>query len=229
MRRFLLFISLILIAVTARGQAIFKGGEAALNNFLQKHIVYPEFSSHNCIGGTIYISFKVQRDGSLKDITVQKGMGIDLDDEALRVIKMTRGLWSVTSPDINAAQMVLPVRFSPDNNRCAGVNNITRQQAIQAYQNRQELENAVTNYYKNKYAGKVDTTKEQEIIALKQQLGFDDELIDELLPKADAKQKQGDTGGACEDWNFIHNIGSNRADEFIALLRQVTDNAFFYR
>jgi len=216
MRRLTLFISLILIAVTAGGQAVFKGGEAALNTFLQKHIVYPEFSSRNCIGGTIYVSFKVQRDGSLREIAVQKGMGIDLDDEAMRVVKMTRGMWSIMSPGVTEARMVLPIRFSPDNNRCASVNKISRQRAIQAYQNRQELENAVTSYYKNKYAGKVDTTKEQEIIALKQQLGFDDELIDELLQKADAKQKQGDTDGACEDWNFIRNIGSNRADDFIA-------------
>ncbi|PTQ99818.1 TonB family protein [Mucilaginibacter yixingensis] len=216
MRRFTLVISFLVIAIMASGQAIFKGGEGALNTFLQKHIVYPEFSSRNCIGGIIYISFKVQQDGSLKEIAVQKGMGIDLDDEALRVVKLTRGMWSISSPGITEARMVLPIRFSPDNNRCISVNNITRQQAVQAYQNRQELENAVTNYYKNKYAGKADTTKEQEIIALKQQLGFDDELIGELLQKADAKQKQGDTDGACEDWNFIRNIGSNRADDFIA-------------
>lgn len=216
MRRLSVIISLSIIAVTAHAQAVFRGGDAALNTFLQKHIVYPEFSSKNCIGGTVLVGFKVHRDGSLKDIAVQSGMGIDLDDEAIRVVKMTRGQWSIAKPGVEVAQMVLPIRFSPDNSRCSGFSSITRQQAIQAYQNRQELENAVTNYYKNKYTGKADTTKEQQIIALKQQLGFDDELIDELLQKATTKQKQGDTDGACEDWQFIRNIGSNRADTFIA-------------
>jgi hypothetical protein len=90
------------------------------------------------------------------------------------------------------------------------------QAAINNYKVQQELENAVTNYYINKYKGKADLSKESYIITLKKQLGFDDDLINDLLKQAKEKLKQGDKDSACTDWNFIHNIGSNKADSFIA-------------
>ena len=74
----------------------------------------------------------------------------------------------------------------------------------------------MTNYYINKYKGKADLSKEQYILTLKKQLGFDDELISDLLKQANEKLKQGDKESACTDWNFIRNIGSDKADSFIA-------------
>jgi hypothetical protein len=37
-----------------------------------------------------------------------------------------------------------------------------------------------------------------------------------VLDEADKKLQQRDTAAACHDWKFIRNIGSNRADEFLA-------------
>lgn len=205
----------ILSNTNVHAQATFKGGQAALNNFLTEHIVYPEFSSKNCIAATIRVGFTVGKDGHVTNVKVQQGLGIDLDDEAVRVVKMTSGKWTL-SQGYQSAKLVLPIRFTPDYSRCTAANNaMSPDQAIAAYKARQELENAVTNYYENKYAGKADTTKEAYIEALKKQLGFDDELIDEILQRADHKLKQGDTEGACTDWKFIRNIGSDRADSFI--------------
>lgn len=215
-KRFLLLISVLAIAIGGYAQPVFKGGAGALSAFLKDHIVYPEFSRKNCIEATIQVAFRVNRDGTVDQVKVHRGLGIDLDDEAVRVVKMTSGKWALPNGN-RSASLILPIHFTPDYSRCTKASNgMSMDEAIAAYQSRQELENAVTNYYENKYAGKADTAKEGYIIALKQQLGFDDDLIDDVLKQAADKLKQGDHDGACTDWKFIRNIGSNRADKFLA-------------
>ena len=182
----------------AQAQPTFKGGQAALDNFIAGKIIYPEFSSQNCIEATIQVSFLVSPDGQVTDARVQQGPGIDLDDEAVRV--------------------VLPIRFRPDYVKCqkrtTGTMNMN--EAITAYQKRQELENAVTNYYINKRAGKADEQKEGTIQALKIELGIDEDLWKDLLDQASQKLKQGDKEGACKDWKFIRDTGSSLADTYLA-------------
>lgn len=214
-RYLLLIISVLAIGFRGYSQPRFKDGERALQRFLESHIIYPEYSSKFCIAATIRVSFRVHKDGSVDEVKVYRGLGIDLDDEAVRVIKMTSGKWTLPG-GTESVRYLLPIRFAPDYSHCTNATNVSREEAIQAYRSRQELENAVTNYYENKYAGKADTTKESYIQTLKKQLGFDDELIDDVLKQASEKLKQGDKDGACTDWKFIRNIGSNRADRFIA-------------
>jgi len=216
-RLFTLAFVLAAMVTAAFAQPAFKGGEQAFATFLKNNIVYPEYSSKNCISGTIDVAFRITKSGRVVDATVQRGLGIDLDDEALRIIKLTSGKWTVPADYNENTRLVQPVRFSPDLTNCGALPNVNDMQAaINSYKIRQELENAVTNYYSNKYQGKADTSKEATIINLKKQLGFDDELINDLLKQADKKLKQGDKEGACTDWTFIRNIGSNRADGFIS-------------
>jgi len=214
-KRLLFNIIALTAAFAADAQPAFKGGQRALDNFLKSKIVYPEYSSRNCISGTVNVAFRLDKQGRVTDAKVQQGPGIDLDDEALRVIKLTSGLWVLPAGYNPATNLVQPIRFDPDQTRCGQSTTRDMQAAITDYKNRQELENAVTNYYINKYQGKADLSKENTIIALKKQLGFDDELIDDILNKAAEKLKQNDIAGACTDWNFIRNIGSDKADSFI--------------
>ncbi|OKS88859.1 TonB family protein [Mucilaginibacter polytrichastri] len=207
---------IILTAFKANAQPGFKGGAAALDRYLTDHIVYPEYARQNCISAIIKVKFRLDSVGNVKDAVVLDGPGIDLDDEAIRVMKMTSGKWQLP-PDYNTnSNIVLPIRFVPDNARCTNATSAGIAAAIANYQSRQELQNAVTNYYKNKYTGAADTTKEAQIIILKKQLGYNDDFIADVLDQASKKLKQGDKDGACEDWNFIRNIGSDKADGFIA-------------
>jgi periplasmic protein TonB len=65
----------------------FKGGITAFYNFLRGNMHYPEKAKRNNIQGKVFISFVVEKDGSLTNIKVSKGVSEDLDAEALRVIK----------------------------------------------------------------------------------------------------------------------------------------------
>jgi len=202
----------------AQAQPTFKGGQTALDNFIAGKIIYPEFSSQNCIEATIQVSFLVSPDGQVTDARVQQGPGIDLDDEAVRVVKLTSGKWQIPAGYNNAVRVVLPIRFRPDYVKCQKRSGtaMNMNEAITAYQKRQELENAVTNYYINKRAGKADEQKEGTIQALKTELGIDEDLWKDLLDQASQKLKQGDKEGACKDWKFIRDTGSSLADTYLA-------------
>ncbi|NCD69226.1 energy transducer TonB [Mucilaginibacter agri] len=204
-----------MLSVKSYAQPSFKGGTEAFNQFLTNNIVYPEYSRQNCIPATIKVSFKIDSAGNVNNATVVDGPGIDLDDEAIRVVKLTSGKWTLPLGYNPTTSVIIPIRFVPDNTRCINVTEASITLAINNYKAQQELQNAVTNYYKNKQAGKADPAKEGQILVLKKQLGYDDDFISDMLEQAGQKLKQGDQSGACEDWNFIRNIGSSRADSFI--------------
>jgi periplasmic protein TonB len=96
----------------------FPGGEAAWQKFLQKHLRYPDQAIEAGAGGKVYVSFIVEKDGHLSDITVSHGAGYGLDEEAVRVMKLVPP-WS---PGIQNGQKVrvrymMPFNFQvPDNN-----------------------------------------------------------------------------------------------------------------
>jgi len=66
----------------------YEGGEKARNRFLAQHIKYPDAAAAQRIQGTVYLSFVVNEEGSVKDIKVLRGIGGGCDEEAVRVVKL---------------------------------------------------------------------------------------------------------------------------------------------
>lgn len=66
--------------------AEFPGGTAALMKWLSQNIRYPETAQRNNVQGRVVVKFVVDKDGSIHDATVTKGVDKDLDKEALRVV-----------------------------------------------------------------------------------------------------------------------------------------------
>jgi TonB family protein len=67
----------------------FSGGINAFAEYLRKNIRYPTEARKNKIQGRVIISFVVEKDGSLSNIRVMRGVSGDIDAEALRVIQMS--------------------------------------------------------------------------------------------------------------------------------------------
>ena len=63
------------------------GGYAALYKWLHEHLEYPEIARENNIQGRVYCQFTVNRDGSISDIKVIKGVTPILDREAVRTLQ----------------------------------------------------------------------------------------------------------------------------------------------
>ena len=64
----------------------FPGGQAELLKFIAKSIKYPVIAQENGIQGRVICAFVVNKDGSVVDAEVLRGVDPSLDKEALRVI-----------------------------------------------------------------------------------------------------------------------------------------------
>jgi protein TonB len=64
----------------------FPGGLTAMMSFIQKALKYPVVAQENGIQGRVTCSFVVNKDGSIVDIEVVRGIDASLDKEAIRVI-----------------------------------------------------------------------------------------------------------------------------------------------
>ena len=93
-------------------QPDFPGGTAAFYKFIQKKMKYPSQARKMGIEGKVFVQFVVDKDGSLTDINVIRGIGAGCDEEAIRVLKM--------APKWNAGKqrgvpvkvrMTLPITF----------------------------------------------------------------------------------------------------------------------
>ena len=65
----------------------YTGGEAAMMEYVAKNIVYPQEARDKEISGRVFVSFIVEKDGSVNEVNVKKGIGGGCDEEAVRVIK----------------------------------------------------------------------------------------------------------------------------------------------
>jgi TonB family protein len=67
----------------------FPGGIDAFFNFLAKNIRYPAESRQKGKQGRVIISFIVEKDGALTGLKVMRGVDAQIDEEALRVLKLS--------------------------------------------------------------------------------------------------------------------------------------------
>ena len=68
-------------------QPAFPGGQGALLQWLSQNIHYPAVAEENGIQGRVVVSFVVEKDGSISNVQVVRGVDPSLDKEAARVVK----------------------------------------------------------------------------------------------------------------------------------------------
>ncbi|MBD1365632.1 TonB family protein [Mucilaginibacter sp. ZT4R22] len=65
----------------------FPGDEDAFDRYLAKTIRYPKAARDNNVQGRVILTFVIEKDGSVSDIKVLRGIGSGCDEEAVRAIK----------------------------------------------------------------------------------------------------------------------------------------------
>jgi protein TonB len=91
----------------------FPGGDTERIKFLINNLTYPREAREAYISGTVYLDFIVERDGSISNIRLIRGIGGGCDEEAVRVVKMMPR-WK---PGRNQGhevrvQFMLPIKFT---------------------------------------------------------------------------------------------------------------------
>jgi periplasmic protein TonB len=66
----------------------FPGGEAAMNEFLDKNLQYPTMAKEQGIQGKVWIGFIVDKFGNVSNVEVLRGIGGGCDEEAARVVSI---------------------------------------------------------------------------------------------------------------------------------------------
>ena len=91
----------------------FPGGVESLKTFLTNHIKYPAEAREMGIQGTVYLSFVVETDGSITNISVLRPVGGNCEEEAIRVLRSMPN-WLPGKQNGNAVRvrLNLPVKFT---------------------------------------------------------------------------------------------------------------------
>ena len=91
----------------------FPGGIKALISYLAKNIHYPAKAKKQGIQGRVYVHFIVNKDGSVSDVKILRGISPECDAEAIRVVKNMPN-WIPGEQKGQKVRVVfnLPIKFS---------------------------------------------------------------------------------------------------------------------
>lgn len=92
----------------------FPGGFSALSDYLAKNVKYPEKAREAGIQGRVFVSFFVEKDGSLDEVKVMRSLGGGCDEEAIRVVKaMPKWIPGEQRGKPVRVSFMLPIYFKP--------------------------------------------------------------------------------------------------------------------
>lgn len=92
----------------------YPGGRDAMYKFIQNNLVYPQEAKDNGTTGRVFVTFVIEKDGSVADVKLLRGIGSGCDAEAMRVIE-SMSKWKPGRLEDNKTVRVqynLPIKFS---------------------------------------------------------------------------------------------------------------------
>ena len=93
-------------------EAGFPGGPAAMMKWINDNVKYPQTSIEMNEQGRVFLSFVVETNGSISNVKIERGISIDLDKEAKRVIKkMPKWVPGESAGRAVRARCRLPINF----------------------------------------------------------------------------------------------------------------------
>ncbi len=93
--------------------AQFPGGQSELTKFLQTNIRYPAEAKRSGYYGKVFVKYIVEKDGSISNIEVIKGIHASLNEEAIRVISLfPKWVPGKQNDETVRSQFVLPIFFN---------------------------------------------------------------------------------------------------------------------
>lgn len=189
--------------------------ENGLEAFVQTHVLYPPYALEHCIQGSIEVAFKINAQGKITYATVTKGIGADLDAEALRLIKLSSGKWQVPVGYDTTSLIHSPIKFSLIDYGCEKVEEAVIGLSLRKYREHQQAVGRIVNFYKNIEQGVKNSERTATIDALKEELGIDESYLSKKIALAEKKIVQGDLQSACEDLKLAKYMGAIKANALL--------------
>ncbi|MCA0364286.1 MAG: TonB family protein [Bacteroidetes bacterium] len=93
-------------------QPDFVGGHSKMYDWIKDNLIYPLEEKDNRKTGNVYVKFIVEKDGSIGDVLVLKGLGYNYDKEAIRLVKsMPRWNPGIQSGKLVRVYFNMPIPF----------------------------------------------------------------------------------------------------------------------
>lgn len=97
-------------------QPTYPGGMDKFYKYLAKSIRYPALAQENNIQGKVFLSFIIEKNGSLTDIKVERNLGYGTDEEAIRVLMSSpRWLPGIQNGKAVRVKYNIPISFAMAN------------------------------------------------------------------------------------------------------------------
>lgn len=172
-----------------------------LNNYLLRHLEYPESSLQWNQEGTEVVQFIVTSEGDVTDLTIINSISQHIDREVIRVLMSTSGMWR---PAFENGKPVAKVRevsisFAPGelNPDIRFIHEAKEYIALgnKQFFNKKDNKNAL--YFYDKAVRYVPNDKNLLVI------------------RGICKYQLGDKAGACRDWNRIKTLRGMEGDAYL--------------
>jgi periplasmic protein TonB len=88
------------------------GGSDQIGKIFNENLKYPEEALKDSISGIVYVSLWIETNGSISDIKIIKGLRQDLDNEAIRLVKLLNN-WKPGKQNGKSIRLniLIPVNF----------------------------------------------------------------------------------------------------------------------
>lgn len=89
-----------------------EGGLVAFYKFIRETMVYPDYAKQQKVEGIVYVQLVVEKDGSLSNMSVVRGLGFGCDEVAMSAVA-SYGNWipAQIKGQLARQRMVLPIVF----------------------------------------------------------------------------------------------------------------------
>lgn len=92
-----------------------EGGMEAFYKFVGKELRYPAQANRMGVEGRVFVQFVVDEQGNVSDVKAVKGIGAGCDEEAVRVIRLTKWTPGKQRGRPVKVRMIMPVMFKLSN------------------------------------------------------------------------------------------------------------------
>ncbi|MCW3102763.1 MAG: TonB family protein [Bacteroidetes bacterium] len=190
------------VLTIAEKMPAFPGGDQAMTQFVQKNLQYPAVEREYGISGTVYVTFVVEKDGSLSGIRCLRGVnaGPGLNKEALRIISsMPNWIPGSQNGRLVRIQYNFPIKFRLE---------------VKPLNEKDMKETADKHYKKGLALAKQEKYKEA-IAEFDYTVFYLPADVDVLYQRGLAFHNLKNNKAACDEWNKIKFAGSNAADKML--------------
>lgn len=172
-----------------------------IENYMARNIEIPQKAVEALTQGTSVVQFVVTEKGTVSDLKIINSISSEIDNEVLRVLKTTDGMWVPGS--FNGEPVAVEKEISV----------VFKNKELGKYTDflllgRKYFSKGNEEFFVKNNLDKALKLYDKVMVLLPKDKGL-------LLVRGMARHEAGDKKGACQDWTRVKNLGGLECDEYL--------------